>query len=155
MTVNKELKSNMAHKSPTDVEGIKEATGQGFRKHIDEYSHEIIAIPTTIDNKYAVYQTDELTSVCPLTGLPDFYDCTVEIVPNRLVPELKTLKFYYAAYRDVGVLHEDLAPKILKDISEKVQPLWIRVTLIAASRGGINTTVVCEDGDKSLAPERA
>jgi 7-cyano-7-deazaguanine reductase len=142
--------------SPTDVEGIKKATGEGFRKHISEYSHEIIAIPTTVDDehKYARYQTDELTSVCPLTGLPDFYDCTIELVPYRLVPELKTLKFYLAAYRDVGVLHEDLAPKILKDINEKIDPFWIRVTLVAASRGGINTTVVYELGDKDLAPER-
>lgn len=142
--------------SPTDIGGIRKATGEGFRKHISDYATDIIAIPTTTDMepKRVVYQTNELTSVCPLTGLPDFYDCTIELVPYGLVPELKTLKFYLAAYRDVGILHEDLAPKILHDISEKVSPFWIRVTLVAASRGGINTSVVSEAGDKSLAPER-
>lgn len=138
----------------SDIEGIKAATGIGFRKHITEYDTEIIAIPIAYPkhNDYFRYETGELTSVCPLSGLPDFYDCTIEMVADKLAPELKTLKFYLMSYRDTGILHEDIAPKILKDIAEVTKPLWIRVKLETKTRGGIRTIVVAQEGDPVLAP---
>ncbi len=138
----------------SDIEGIKKATGVGFRKHITDYDTEIIPIPIAYPthSDYFKYETDELTSVCPLTGLPDFYDITIEIVADSLVPELKTLKFYLLSYRDIGILHEDLARKILEDIAKPTKPLWIAVTLATKIRGGIKTTVVAHEGDATLAP---
>lgn len=140
----------MNHKSPTDIEGIKKATGKGFRLHISEYEHELIAIPIAYPEELrkAIYRTNELTSVCPLSGLPDFYECEIQTLPDKTVVELKTLKFYLGAYRDVGVLHEDLAVKIKKDIWDCIDPYWIRVILRAQVRGGIETTVIVEDGDE-------
>jgi len=144
----------MGHKSPTKVNEIKEATGAGFRKHISDYDSEIIAIPIAHSEveRYTVYETDELTSVCPLSGLPDFYKTSIEYYPDNHVAELKTLKFYLMAYRDVGILHEDLVVQIMKDFWDVVKPKWIRVMLKANVRGGIDTTVVVEEGDKSLRP---
>lgn len=136
----------------SDIKGIKKATGVGFRKHISDYDSKLIAIPIAYaDRRYAVYDTNELTSVCPLSGLPDFYQCTIEVVPEDRVVELKTMKFYLGAYRDVGILHEDLAVKIMKDIAECIDPLWIKVTLAAQVRGGISTTVIAERGEKATA----
>lgn len=142
------------HKSPTDVEGIKKATGSGFRKHISDYDSDIIAIPIAYPEmkRYTIYETNELTSVCPLTGLPDMYQTSIEYFPDTTVAELKTLKFYFAAYRDVGILHEDLVVQIMKDFCDVVKPLWCRVVLKANVRGGIDTTVISEEGDKSLRP---
>lgn len=140
----------MTHESPTDVEGIKKATGKSFRKHISEYDSKLIAIPLGEpgDARLVVYSTNELTSVCPLTGLPDFYNCAIEVLPIDDVVELKTLKFYLGAYRDVGVLHEDLVVKIMNDVKDCIDPEWIRVTLTAQVRGGIETTVISESGER-------
>lgn len=137
----------------SDIEGIKKATGVGFRKHISDYDSKLIAIPLAYpaERRYAVYTTNELTSVCPLSGLPDFYECMIETVPDDMVVELKTMKFYLGAYRDVGILHEDLAVKIMDEIAECIDPLWIKVTLSSHVRGGIHTTVIAENGDKKTA----
>jgi len=136
----------MVHETPTDIEGITKATGKGFRKHIKEYTHDLIAIPIAYpeQRRTAVYSTNELTAVCPFTGLPDFYELVVEMIPDKSVVELKTFKFYIGAYRDVGILHEDLAPKILNDVVKCIEPIWCKVTLVAQVRGGINTTVISE-----------
>jgi len=139
----------------SNIEGIKKAVGEGFRKHMEDYDTEIIPIPIAYDDFDDVfkYETDELTSVCPVTGLPDFYDLSIEMVATHTVPELKTLKFYLLAYRNVGILHEDLAPKILSDIKDACEPHWIRVTLVTKARGGIRTTVVSEKGERPLSVE--
>lgn len=142
------------HESPTDLEGIKKATGKGYRKHLSEYEHDLMAIPIAYpeERRLAVYTTNELTSVCPMTGLPDFYDLLIEYIPTKTVVELKTMKFYLGAYRDVGVLHEDLAVKIKNDIWECINPWWVRVTLKAQVRGGIETTVIAEEGERHAQP---
>jgi len=144
----------MGHESPTKVDEIKAATGAGFRKHISDYDSDIIAIPIAYPEmmRYTVYETNELTSVCPLSGLPDQYETCIEYYPDKTVAELKTLKFYFMAYRDVGILHEDLVVQIMKDFCEVVKPLWCRIALKANVRGGIHTTVIVEEGDKSLRP---
>lgn len=135
----------------SDVEGIKKAVGTGYRKHISEYSNELISIPYNQKVLEKVtHFTDELIAVCPVTGLPDFYECTIEHVPGNLLVELKSLKFYLMSYRDVGILHEDLAAKIMRDIQAAIEPLWIQVTLEAAVRGGIGTKVVVNSGKYPL-----
>ena len=142
----------------SDIKGIKVAVGEAYRKHIEEYSKIIIAIPWNhsgvrkvagIDrslfvDEEIIYETDELTSVCPVSGLPDFYHLKVIMKPHELLPELKSFKFYLMAFRDVGILHEDLAPKILKDLTEVVKPDSLIVELTAKVRGGIGTTVVAK-----------
>lgn len=136
----------------SNIEGIREATGVGFRKHITDYSTDIIAIPYNHigNNEYVTYETDELTSVCPVSGLPDFAKLTILYVPGKLLPELKTLKFYLMSFRDVGILHEDLCQVILKEFYAKIKPLWVKVTLKVKPRGGIYTTVDAELGYETL-----
>ena len=90
----------------------------------------------------------EFTSVCPMTGLPDFYTLTVTYIPGRTLPELKSLKQYLTAYRDLPILHEHLANRIFDDFKRAVRPRTLRVTLAANIRGGIAATVVRETGRK-------
>ncbi len=90
------------------------------------------------------YYTDELTALCPKTGLPDFYHLEIEYIPDELLIELKSLKLYLTAYRNIGIFYEHLAMKIFQDIKEKVSPKWLKITLRAAKRGGIGAEVVVE-----------
>lgn len=130
----------------SDIEGIRKAVGAGYRKHISDYESKLVAIPYGFpgSSELVEHETDELTSVCPVTGLPDFYHLLVSYLPKELLVELKSFKFYLMQFRDVGILHEDLAQKILKDFVAIVKPEWCVVDLTAASRGGIDTHVVAK-----------
>ncbi len=95
-------------------------------------------------NEIVRYETDELTALCPKTGLPDFYKLEIEYVPDKVILELKSLKLYLAAYRNVGIFYEHMAMKIYEDIIEKVRPKRLKVILFAARRGGIGAQVIVD-----------
>ena len=90
------------------------------------------------------YEYPELTAICPMTGLQDLYTLKITYVPDRKVPELKSLRLHLLAYRDVPILHEHLVNKIFEDFSAAVEPASLKVFLDVAVRGGIHTTVVRE-----------
>jgi len=83
----------------------------------------------------------EFTSVCPMTGLPDFGCITITYTPNKQIVELKSLKYYLMQYRNVGIFYEHAINKILEDLSGVIAPLRIAVIGEFTSRGGISTTV--------------
>lgn len=93
------------------------------------------------DRTEVVYEFPELTAICPMTGLPDLYTVTIRYVPEKAVPELKSLRNYLLAFRDVPVLHEHLTCRIYEDFSKRVQPNELDVTLDVSVRGGIRTKV--------------
>ncbi len=82
----------------------------------------------------------EFTSVCPMTGLPDYGTIIVKYQPDQKIIELKSLKFYYLQYRNVGMFYELVINKILDDLSEVLQPLSMEVTGKFTARGGISST---------------
>jgi 7-cyano-7-deazaguanine reductase len=83
----------------------------------------------------------ELTSVCPVTRLPDFYTMKLAYEPDAKLVELKSLKLYLIAYRNVEILHEELANQILDDLIRTVNPNWASIQLEVNVRGGIRTSV--------------
>jgi len=87
------------------------------------------------------YEYPELTAVCPMTGLPDFYTVRIVYEPDSKLPELKSLKLYFVKYRNVGILHENLANSILEDFKSAVEPRWVLIELFVNNRGGGYTTV--------------
>ena len=87
------------------------------------------------------YEYPELTAVCPMTGLPDFYTVRIVYEPDSKLPELKSLKLYFVKYRNVGILHENLANSILEDFKSAVEPRWVLIELFVNNRGGVYTTV--------------
>ncbi len=87
------------------------------------------------------YVYPELTTVCPTTHLPDFYTVRILFEPEKKLPELKSLKLYFVSYRNVGILHENLANKILEDFVNVVKPRWVLIELYVNNRGGIYTTI--------------
>ena len=83
----------------------------------------------------------EFTCVCPRTGLPDFANIKIEYIPDKLIIELKSLKYYFVSFRNVGTFHEDVVNKILDDLSSACKPRMMKVTGEFGVRGGIKTTV--------------
>ena len=95
--------------------------------------------------------TDEFTALCPWTGLPDYGTLTVTYRPAALCIELKSLKYYLLSYRDVGIVQEHAANRILKDLVSICRPRWMKVALDYRVRGGLHSTVTVEHG--STRPE--
>jgi len=91
-------------------------------------------------------EVPEFTCVCPKTGLPDFATLVIEYRPTKYCLELKSFKEYLLFYRNVGIFHEHVVNKVIKDCVKAVSPKWMKVTGIFNSRGGIQTTVVAKYG---------
>jgi 7-cyano-7-deazaguanine reductase len=86
----------------------------------------------------------EYTSVCPKTGLPDYGTIIIEYQPRKLCLELKSLKMYLLAYRDLGIFYENAVNRMLRDFVVATKPAWFRVTGEFTPRGGLNTTVMAQ-----------
>jgi 7-cyano-7-deazaguanine reductase len=99
----------------------------------------------TWPNTYPGYEIEisipEFTSVCPKTGLPDFGRLTLRYVPDTKALELKSLKMYMLAYRDLGIFYENVVNRFLRDIVSATEP--ISATLIGefTPRGGIQSKI--------------
>ena len=86
----------------------------------------------------------EFTSVCPVTGQPDFATITVRYVPDRQCVEMKSLKLYFFAYRNKGIFYEGVVNTILDDLVAALAPRRMTVIGQFAVRGGTAGTVTAE-----------
>lgn len=93
------------------------------------------------DTLEIVTTTEEFTSVCPFSGLPDFACVTITYTPNRHCIELRSLKYYLLSYRDVGIWYEHLVNRMLEDLVAAVQPRSMKVVIECTPRGGLSSTV--------------
>jgi 7-cyano-7-deazaguanine reductase len=92
----------------------------------------------------------EFTSVCPVTGQPDFATITVEYVPGRLCVEMKSLKLYFFSFRDKGIFYEGVTNQICDDLVAVLRPRWMRVEGAFAVRGGTAGTITVEHGKRPV-----
>lgn len=83
----------------------------------------------------------EYNAICPKTGLPDFGHLTIRYVPGERCLELKSLKLYIVAYRNVGIFYENAVNRILADCVAACRPVRMTVTGRFSSRGGISSIV--------------
>ncbi len=83
--------------------------------------------------------TDEFTSICPFSGLPDFGTITVEYVPDKLCIELRSLKYYLLSYRQVGMYYEHVVNRVLEDLVKVCKPKRMTVAANYTPRGGLKT----------------
>lgn len=99
----------------------------------------------TFPNQYKGYEITieipEYTAICPKTSLPDFGTVTVQYMPDRECLELKSLKMYVHAYRNVGIFYENAVNRILQDVAAACRPVWARVTGTFAARGGLRSVI--------------
>lgn len=91
-----------------------------------------------------VHTAPEFTSVCPVTGQPDFGTIIIEYVPDKLCIELKSLKFYLNSYRNDGIYFESVTNKILDDLVSVCSPRYMLITAKFNVRGGISSVVKAE-----------
>ena len=98
------------------------------------------------ENQYPGYEititTPEFTSVCPRTGLPDHGTLTLTYTPDKLCLELKSLKMYLLAYRDLGIFQENVVNRFLRDVVKACKPVKATVTGEFTPRGGIYSKIV-------------
>ena len=99
----------------------------------------------TWPNQYPDYEITveipEYNAICPKTELPDFGHLTIRYVPDRLCLELKSLKLYIVAYRNVGIFYENAVNRMLRDLVQACDPVWMTVSGEFNARGGIKTRV--------------
>ena len=111
--------------------------------------------PTPRRNYWVHFETDDFTSVCPITGQPDFARIDIDCVPDRLCIESKSLKFYLGSYRNERAFNEAVTNRILDDFVKACAPRQAIVTAQFSARGGIALTVRAEYPDaKSRKAER-
>lgn len=98
----------------------------------------------TFDNKHpendywVKFNCPEFTSLCPITGQPDFANIIITYVPAQKMVESKSLKLYLFSFRNHGDFHEDCVNVIMKDLVRLMQPKYIEVTGLFTPRGGIS-----------------
>ena len=94
------------------------------------------------NNDYTIrFQSNEFTTLCPMTGQPDFAQLTVEYQPAESCLESKSLKQYLWSFRDEGHFHEDVTNILLNDMVAACQPRWMTVTGHYNIRGGIDFVI--------------
>ncbi len=86
----------------------------------------------------------EFTSVCPITGQPDFGTLTITYVPDQRCFELKSLKLYLQQFRNHGAFYEDVTNRILDDLVTATQPRRMKIVAAFTPRGGIRTNVTVQ-----------
>jgi 7-cyano-7-deazaguanine reductase len=107
---------------------------------------ELIVFPNPYPERdYEVTHVNpEFTSVCPVTGLPDFGEITVRFVPDKLCAELKSLKYYFISFRNRGIFYEAVINEMLEDLVTAMEPRWIEITGKFSTRGGLHSNVVAK-----------
>jgi 7-cyano-7-deazaguanine reductase len=88
----------------------------------------------------------EFTSMCPITGQPDFAHLVIDYVPGRRCVESKSLKLYLSSFRNEGAFHEDCTLTIAKRLIDTMKPKWLRITGAWYPRGGIPIDVFFQTG---------
>lgn len=90
----------------------------------------------------------EFTSLCPMTGQPDFARLRLKYIARERCVELKSLKLYLQQYRSRGIFYEDVTNVILNDLVAACRPRWMRVRTRWTVRGGIHSVVTVEHGSR-------
>ena len=127
------------------------------RAYTDEHAAAGIdaALPEieTWPNQFPDYEIEiaipEFTSVCPKTGLPDFGKLTLRYVPDKKCLELKSLKLYLLAYRNLGIFYENVVNRFLRDVVRAAKPVSATVTGEFTPRGGLQSKVTASWSKKS------
>ncbi len=120
---------------------MAEYTIDHARAGIDVSLPEIECFENQFKNYEITISIPEYTSVCPKSGLPDFGTLTIRYIPRRWCVELKSLKMYILAYRDLGIFYENAVNRILRDFVKASKPLRAVVTGEFNVRGGMKSTI--------------
>ena len=138
----------MTGRSKEETENIT-LLGNQKTKYPDDYAPEVLEtfINKHQDNDYFVkFNCPEFTSLCPITGQPDFATITISYVPDIRMVESKSLKLYLFSFRNHGDFHEDCVNIIMKDLIKLMEPKYIELWAKFTPRGGISIDPYCNYG---------
>ncbi|MDR0231884.1 MAG: preQ(1) synthase [Dysgonamonadaceae bacterium] len=121
----------------------------GKTEYKQDYAPEVLEtfVNKHPENDYWVrFNCPEFTSLCPITGQPDFATILIDYIPNINMVESKSLKLYLFSFRNHGAFHEDCVNIIMKDLIQLMNPKYIEVTGLFTPRGGISIHPYCNYG---------
>ncbi|MDH4121826.1 MAG: preQ(1) synthase [Deltaproteobacteria bacterium] len=111
-------------------------------------SHLLQTFPYQGELQKITYETKEFSAVCPFSGLPDIAYVSIVYIPAQKIVELKSLKYYFVSYRNVGIYQEHATNRIYRDLKKVLEPKRLVVKTIYNTRGGIDAA--CEiDSDQT------
>lgn len=140
----------MSGRSKEETAGVSLLGNQNVR-YPDNYAPEVLEtfVNKHPGNDYFVkFNCPEFTSLCPITGQPDFATITISYVPGEKMVESKSLKLYLFSFRNHGDFHEDCVNVIMKDLIRLMDPKYIEVWGKFTPRGGISIDPYCNYGKK-------
>ncbi len=129
----------------------------------DQKILERVANPHSDADYLVRFTAPEFTSLCPVTGQPDFAHLVIDYVPDQHLVESKSLKLYLSSFRNHGAFHEDCTVRIGRDLVARLSPRWLRIGGYWFPRGGIPIDVFWQTGaapqglwlpDQGVAPYR-
>jgi 7-cyano-7-deazaguanine reductase len=122
---------------------------EGLTLRFEDHSHIRSDLLETLPYKGAdqIIHLDypEFSAVCPFSGLPDIASVHISYVPSDRIVELKSLKYYYISFRNVGIYQEDMTNRVYADLKSLLKPKKLYIKTIYNIRGGIEAA--CEIGN--------
>jgi 7-cyano-7-deazaguanine reductase len=143
----------MSNDEKHDLRDTEPTTAGGYGEEqaaagIDAPLPALDTFPNHFDGYTITIENPEYTSICPKTGLPDYGIVTIRYAPAERCLELKALKLYFLAYRDLGIFYENAVNRILRDVVAACAPHWAEVEGVFTPRGGLSTRILARhDGD--------
>lgn len=138
----------MSGRKEKEIEGIT-LLGNNQTNYVFEYSPDILEV---FENKhpnrdyFVKFNCPEFTSLCPITGQPDFATIYISYIPDKKMVESKSLKLYLFSFRNHGGFHEDVVNLIMNDLIKVMDPRYIEVWGKFTPRGGISIDPYCNYG---------
>ncbi len=123
----------------------------GIPSSPDKARLESVSNPHAGEDYLVRFTAPEFTTLCPITGQPDFAHFVLDYVPDRALLESKSFKLYLASFRNASGFHEDTTVTIAKRVVEAVKPRWLRIAGFWYPRGGIPIDVFWQTGKSPAA----
>ncbi len=129
---------------------MPKAEGKTFRFETEKNINTglLEAIKYTGGKQIIEYKTKEFSAVCPFSGLPAIAEVLIRYVPSRSIVELKSLKYYFISFRNVGIYQEKATDRIFADMKKLLKPKYLYVETVYNTRGGIDAKCIIESGKK-------
>ena len=150
--------------SPSNPSGLTQLGGQAAQPASpDQAVLERVANPHPGTLYLARFTAPEFTSLCPVTGQPDFAHLVIDYVPGETIVESKSLKLFLGSFRNHAAFHEDCTVGIGQRLYDEMKPVWLRIGGYWYPRGGIPIDVLWQSGpppadvwvpDQGVAPYR-
>ena len=115
----------MSNSNYTDLEGLGHQ--QGLPASPEDATLEVVANPARGEDYVVRFTCPEFTSLCPVTGQPDFAHFVIDYIPGETIVESKSLKLFLGSFRNHGAFHEDCTLTIARRLKDAMAPKWLRI----------------------------